>query len=140
MAALLDTADTKSEWLPTMGGKFYGYQPQWRHSGLWAPANKKYLKLEGGDEWTNVQYIVTRGAMLMRLPDGSEVPVGVPFPRVLPGILETIGLCGEAQALALAWNFASYVQAAGGEVEVRAEAHEIVYDLKARVAPPKVVA
>ena len=123
----------------TMTGKLYGYKPQWRHSGLWAGANKKFLKLESGDEWTAVQYTVIRGAMFLLMPDGSEVAVGTPFPLVLPGILETIGLCGEAQALSLAWNFAAQVQAAGGEVEVRAECHEILYNLKARVAPPKEV-
>lgn len=128
--------ETTKEWGPTMTGKLFGWKPQWRHAVLWAAPNKKFLKLDGGDEWTNVQYTVVRGGLSIRMPDGSEVLVGVPFPQVLPGILETIGFCGEAQAQAMAWNFAAQVQAAGGEVEVRAECHEIVYDLKARIAPP----
>ena len=125
------------DWPEKSAGTFNGYKPQWKHANIWGPANKKFLKLEGGDDWTDVQYTVHRGGLAIRLPDGSEVLVGVPFPRVLPGILETIGLCGKAQAMALAWNFAAHVQACGGDIEVRAEHHRVKYDIKSQVGTEK---
>ena len=121
-----------------MSGTMHGYEPQWKHATPFSSiTNKKFLNLEGGEDWTSVKYAVHRGGLFIRLPDGSEIAVGIPFPRAMPGILETIGFCGEAQAMALAWTFAAYVQAAGGDVEVRAKSMEIVYEMKARPTSPK---
>lgn len=131
----------KPEWCPTMHGNMAGYTPQWKHRGPVSKALNKYLvALEGGDDWTDVPYTVIRGAVSIKLADGSYVPVGIPFPRALPGILETIGLCGREQAMALAWSFAAQAAAAGAEIDVRAEAHELIYDLKAKPMPEKVAA
>lgn len=128
----------KAEYFPTMGGTFSGFKPQWKHRGDWGESiNKRHLKMEGGDKWTDVSFVVIRGGLAVTLPDGQQVPVGVPFPRHMPGILETIFMCGYEQAMALAWCFASHVAAAGGEIEVRAEEYTLNYDIKAKLCEAK---
>lgn len=129
----------EKEHFPTMSGTFHAYQPQWKHRGAFAEAiNKRTLKMEGGDDWTNVPFVVNRNTpSYMTLPDGRQVAVGVPFPRFMPGVLETIFLCGYEQAMALAYTFAAYVAADGGEVEVRAEAYTLNFDIKAKAMEEK---
>lgn len=119
---------------PTMSGNFMGYKPQWKHHGEFGKGiNKALLKLEGGDDWTDVQFLIHRGGLAIQLPNGTQIPLGIPFPRFMPGVLETIFLCGHEQAMALAWSFAAHIAAAGGEVEVRAEEYQLTYDIKAEL-------
>lgn len=121
------------EHCPTMAGTFHGYQPQWKNRTGWGETvNKRLFGLEGGEKWTDVPYVTVRGVIAIKLPDGREVSVGVPFPRHMPGILESIGMCGHEQAMALAWAFAAYVSSVGCEVEVRAEEYVLNYDIKAK--------
>lgn len=118
---------------PRISGNFMGYKPQWKHCGFGAAVNKGLLKMEGGDKWTNVPFTIHRGGIAVQLPDGTQIPVGIPFPRYQPGVLETIHLCGHEQAMALAWSFAAHIASVGGEVEVRAEEYELTYEIKAKL-------
>lgn len=127
-----DTSDKKEPTGPRMSGTFSGFKPQWKHGGIFGESiNKRTLKMEGGDEWTDVPFVIHPGGMEIALPDGTRVPVGIPFPRFQSGVLATIYLCGHAQAMALAWSFAAHVESAGGEIEVRAEEYRLTYDIKA---------
>jgi hypothetical protein len=123
---------SKPEYFPTMSGTFMGYKPQWKLQQPWGGIFKA-KKIEEGQDWTDVSYTQVRGRISVRLPDGTETPVGVPFPRHQPGILETIFMCGYEQAMALAWTFAAHMAANGYEVEVRAEEYELKYDIKAKL-------
>lgn len=116
---------------PRMSGNMSAFKPQWKNRGMFAEAiNKRLLGLEGGEKWRDVPFTVIRGGVSVRLPNGQEVPLGIPFPRAMPGIFETIYMCGHEQAMALAWSFAAHVASAGGEVEVRAEEYTLRYEIK----------
>lgn len=129
--------EPKPEYCPTMSGTFSGYQPQWKHKSTWAKVNENIFGLKGGDDWADVPYITTRGGLVVKLPNGQEVIAGVPFPRELPGILESIGFCGYEQAQALAWWFAALVATTGGHIDVRVQEYRLHYDLKAKLAEEK---
>ena len=69
---------------------------------------------------------------------------GVPYPQYMGGVARTVGLCGYAQAQCLAWGYAAAMAAEGEMVQVRVQAYEVVYDIKARAiddpveaTPPK---
>ena len=121
------------EYFPTMSGTFMGYKPQWKHAGIVSQVGNERLGLTHKVGWHDVPFQIHRGSVAVRLPSGDVVPLGIPFPRHQPGILETIFMCGYEQAMALAWSFAAHVAALGGEVEVRAEAYKLNYDIKAKV-------
>lgn len=123
----------KDEWCPRMSGTMVAYKPQWKDRGAFGESiNKRFIGLQDGKEWRDVPFTIIRGGASVTLPDGREMPLGVPFPRHMPGIHETIYLCGHEQAMALAWGFAAHVAAAGGEIEVRAEAFSLEYEVKAK--------
>jgi hypothetical protein len=92
------------EWCPTQAGTFPAYKPEWfnEESGKW-------------------QAIEVRR---------SER--GIPYPLYCGGIAMTIGLCGHAQAQAVAWSFAAQAMAEGKEIQVRVQPYEVAYDIKAR--------
>ena len=95
---------TDDEYCPTRGGRIAGYMPQIRHAL---------------GEWVNMPISV--GAL-----------GGVPYPRDTGGVLETIGLCGYAQAHALMWMYAASHAGDGTKIEVRVQEYRIHYDIKAK--------
>lgn len=95
------------EYLPTRGGSFVAYEPQWLH-----PA----------DGWLAVPQ--------KRIVAG---PGGVPYPLATGGILMEIDLCGKNQALAIAHAFAAIADAtADGPAQVRIQPYQVHYDIKAK--------
>ena len=119
------------EALPTQAGTFSGYLPQWKHDPTWGVAlNKRVGFGEGGEDWTDIPVTIFRGGVAMRLPDGREVPVGIPFPRRCPGVLETINMYGYEQAMALSWSYAAHADAVGATIKVRVKEYRVHYDIK----------
>lgn len=121
------------EHCPTMGGTCMGYKPQWKHADVVSQVGNERLGLTQKDGWHDVPFQIHRGNVAVRLPSGDIAPLGIPFPRHQPGILETIYMCGYEQAHALAWSFAAHIASLGGRVEIRAEAYELKYDIKAKI-------
>ena len=101
----------KPKYCPTQNGTFCGYQPEYRKVN--------------GDIKTEWKTLPTKKGLFLK--------GGVPYPKAFGGILDTIGLHGYNQALALAHHFAATIEGAGAyEVEVRAAAYDINYDIKAK--------
>ncbi len=95
-------------WCPTQKGTYTAYYPEW-------------LK---GKDWERIK--ITRASD------------GIPQPAWHGGINDAIYVCGYAQAKALAWEFAAMMESEGRDIEVRAQAYEVVYDIKARkIDPPQ---
>ncbi len=93
----------RPEYCPTQSGSFTAYEPQWMH-----PA----------DGWTRIpQQLITDG---------------VPFPMGTGGVLQTIGLCGKHQALAIAHAFAAVGEADARAPEVRIQPYRVHYEIKAK--------
>ncbi len=121
---------------PKISGTMSAYKPQWKHSTEWGKViNQQILGPKGGDDWTDVPFTIIRGAVAVKFGDKS-VPVGIPFPMMMPGILESIYLCGYEQAMALAWTFAAGMAASGGEVEVRVDPYDLQYEIKTQKQQP----
>lgn len=100
-------------WFPTMNGNgLTGYSPE-------------YLDPETG-KWTDIN--IYHGTPTNVKTEGNRFP----YPFKLGGVLQTIGLCGYNQAMAHAYDFASSYEAVGQHVQVRVQAYEVVYDIKAR--------
>ena len=102
----------EEKYCPTQSGVITGYKPQYRDKS-------------SSGEWKAVP---TKGT----LP-----PKGIPGPRMGGGILGTIGLSGYSQAKALAWLFAAYYESGGKYIDVRVEAYEVKYDIKAKAIKGK---
>lgn len=100
----------ENEWCPTQNGKFIAYEPEWRYAS------------KPDSEWEPVP----------RRKEFDRPDLGAPAPLSFGGICDTICLCGYAQANALAWLFAAKMEARGESVDVRAEAYEVIYEIKAR--------
>lgn len=97
----------KEDYCPAQSGNFIGYEPEYKDSlGEW-----KRVPIE-----TNY-YPSTKG---------------MPPPLCMGGVLNTLGLFGHAQAMALAYSFAAHYAASGAEPEVRIVKYRIEYDLKAK--------
>lgn len=98
--------EDKIEWCPSQAGKITGYIPEFRETetGFWT-----------------------------RIPThDSKDPVGVPSPLLFGGILNTIGLYGYPQAMALAWTYSASAASVGTHIEVRVVTYDVFYDIKAR--------
>ena len=94
----------RPEYCPTQGGSFTAYEPQWMH-----PA----------DGWVPIPTTL--------------ITDGVPYPAATGGIMETIGLMGKAQALAIAYAFQAVGESEGRlNIHVRAQAYRVHYDIKAK--------
>lgn len=98
-----DSHHEPPEYCPTQSGSFTAYQPEW---------------LRPGDGWTPIPTTL--------------ITDGVPYPAATGGILQTIGLCGRHQALAIAHAFAAVGDADGGAPEVRIQPYRVHYDIKAK--------
>ena len=92
------------KWCPTQGGTYTAYVPEYFD----------------GNEWKRIPIVKTIDS------------IGIPAPLMNGGISETVGLYGYEQAHALAWTHAAYLAAIGKKVEVRVQAYEVVYEIKAR--------
>ncbi len=90
------------DWCPTRHGQYTAYEPMWLRDGDWA-------------------HVPT-----------ERRPGGVPQPLLSGGVNSELGLYGYAQAQALAWGWAAMAAAEGKTIEVKVQAYEVVYDLKAR--------
>jgi hypothetical protein len=126
------------EWIPTQGGETTAYKPQWRHNPEWGYRLNVTRGFEGrkDNEWTDIPVVILRGGGVhIECPDGRSLPVGVPFPMLCGGVMETIYLYGHEQAQAMAWSFAAHAAGVGAEIEVRVQAYELHYSIKARVLP-----
>jgi len=101
----------KEEFCPTRGGTFIGYHPEYR--------------IEGDDGWTGWRDMTIKKV---------EKEGGLPYPLLSRGILDAIDLYGLAQAKAFAWGFLTKRESeAGSEIyQVRVQAYEISYDIKAK--------
>jgi len=92
------------DWCPARSGTYSAYEPQWNDNGEWR-----------------------------RVPFEQNVKgLGVAAPLVCGGINTELGLCGYAQAMALAWWWAAVAASEGKNIEVRARKFRVVYDLKAQ--------
>lgn len=100
---MTDTHHEKPEYCPTQSGSFTAYEPQWLH-----PA----------DGWT-------------RIPTTSGT-YGVPYPALTGGVLQTIDLYSQHQALSLAHAFAAMREADGNLPTVRIQPYRVHYDIKAK--------
>lgn len=120
--------------MSSMSGNFRAFKPQWRHREPFGKTINESIGLRSEREWSDVPFVTVRNGVAVRLHDGTELQVGVPFPSRLGGLLDTMGLCGHEQATALAWVFAAQLASVGGEVDVRVEEYELKYDLKAELA------
>ena len=101
---MADTHHERPEYCPTQGGNFLAYEPQWLH-----PA----------DGWTKIPTAL--------------ITDGVPFPAHTGGIMQTIGLMGKAQALAIAYAFQAVGESEGRlNIFVRAQSYRVQYDIKAK--------
>lgn len=127
------TLEETKEAGPAQSGTMTAFLPEWRRSGTWGPVVNKRLGYEGGEDWTSVPVTVFRGGIAIMLPDGREIQTGIPFPRIVPGILETIHLFGFEQANALAWCFAAQAAAVGANVEIRVKEYRLDYSIKTEV-------
>ena len=102
------TAMDKERWCPTQRGKMIAYEPQWLNDGEWCAVPTK--------------------------PSTS----GVPAPMFGFGAAKMVGLCGYAEAMALAWAYAASAHACGEEIEARVAEYEVEYDIKAKsISSPK---
>lgn len=117
--------------IPTQAGTMSAYRPQWRHSREWGESLNERVGFKGGKDWTDIPVTVIRGGVVAQLPNGQEVVWGIPFPRLFPGILETIYLFGYEQSQALAWSWAASAESVGATVEVRVKHFRLHYDIKA---------
>ena len=94
-----------TDWFPTRGGSYSAYMPQ-------------YLS---GQTWIDVPF------------DHVPSDRGVPYPADTGNITEHVGLCGYAQAMAMAWTYAAFAEAETGErIKVRVQRYQVKYDIKAR--------
>ncbi len=109
MAPTLDSTVEKSEWCPTMGGTFTAYEPQWRTPG---------------GKWAVVPF------------EETSTRPGIPYPHFPGGLMQTIGMCAHNQAMALAYSYAAFNEAARVKIEVRVVPYTVVYDLKAKLLNP----
>lgn len=98
----------EKSWCPTQNGCFTAYEPEYKNeNGEWKPINVVQLT-----------------------PNQRR---GIEFPLLNGGILQQIYLCGRAQAYALAWSYASDVEAnTYRTVEVRVVEYDLEYSIKAR--------
>lgn len=95
---------------PTLAGKCIGYMAE-------------FLEREKtGARWRAVPYRMTSGG----------TPASIPGPAVFGDILSSIGLCGYAQAQALAWQHAAFMAAGGSVIDIRIAEFEVTFDLRAR--------
>lgn len=128
-----DTPTTKKDEEATKGpsqrGTMTAFVPQWKNSETWGAALNKRLGYDDGKDWTNIHVTTFRGGVALQLPDGREIPVGIPFPRFFPGILESIHMFGYEQAHALAWCFAAQAGAVGGAIEIRVKEYRLDYSI-----------
>lgn len=102
----------KHDYCPTQGGVFTAYVPEYFD----------------GKEWK-------------RIPT-QNAPVGVPLPLMNRGVMDAINLFGYEQAQAIAWSYAAFSVSSYDmrKTEVRVQAYEVFYDIKARkidVSPAK---
>lgn len=96
------TKQSEIKWCPTQRGTYTAYYPEWKNNKDWE-----------------------------RIPT-VRVKDGIPEPAWCGGINSIIWLFGYAQAQALAWKWAAMMDSEGKEIEVRVQAYEVVYDIKAR--------
>lgn len=94
--------EDKQNWIPTQGGTFQGYEPQYKE----------------GDKWKRIYTI--------------EQSYGSPYPSAFGGVLKQIGLMSFAQAEAIRWQFTACMESQGKKVETQIQGYEIVYEIKAR--------
>jgi hypothetical protein len=87
---------------PTIGGRFMAYMVEFKN---------KY------GEW-------------MWIPHKKE-KFGIPYPCECQGIVETIGLFGYEQAVALAWAMKAHAKSNGDKIETRLVPYTIHFDIKA---------
>jgi hypothetical protein len=127
----LDKSDVASNG-PSQSGTMTSFVPQWKNSETWGDALNKRLGYEGGKDWQNIPVSIIRGGVVLTLPDGREIPFGIPFPRIFPGILETIHQFGYEQAHALAWCFAAQAGAVGATIEIRVKEYRLDYSIKTK--------
>ena len=102
-----------TDWCPNQNGQTTGYVPEYNN----------------GEKWLQIPVVDIPGYIIQ---DGRLVMVGAQSPKWNGGILKTIGLCGYAQAQALAWLFAAEASHRGEQVEVRVVPFEVHYEIKAR--------
>src|SRR4030042_3764687 len=97
------------EYCPTQSGSFTGYVAE-------------YLKGEIWERIPTTQFFFPNA-------------IGIPYPRDFGGILSTIYLFGYEQAQAIAWLYASREVSQWGrkKPQVRVQAYEILYDIKAQI-------
>lgn len=102
----------KHDYCPTQGGVFTAYVPEFFD----------------GKEWKRIPTVYS--------------PFGIPEPLMNGGVMRTLMLMGYEQAQAIAWQYAAVSVASYDmrKIEVRVQAYEVLYDIKARkidVSPAK---
>jgi len=104
--------EDEEKWCPTQGGSLTGYYPEYldRADGTW-----KNIPISCEPKPNPMGYI------------------SVPWPSFCGGVLQTVYLYGYEQAQAMAWFHAACEAGRGNYVpEVRVQAYEINYEIKAR--------
>lgn len=111
----LSTEDSAGkDWCPTMNGQTFAYEAQFR-GGMYVQKKRVW------DDWAHIPTQPTHPGQ------------GAPFPLFNGGVLQTVGLHGREQAMALAWQYAAQAEATGVMVETRVVVYELHYNIKARV-------